>query len=123
MRYPDRLAFRGRGEQDSRSAVESAVTMMRRPLLMGAMVDATDPEMVLNQSIAWDPSDGPSLRYPKRHPVPFGEYIPFRSVLAPISPRLSQIPETWCLAGPACRWRSPVPGRPWPSASTLRSTT
>jgi apolipoprotein N-acyltransferase len=49
------------------------------PILVGAIVDA-GPNEVLNQGIVWDPSTGAGDRYTKWHPVPFGEYIPFRSV-------------------------------------------
>jgi apolipoprotein N-acyltransferase len=44
------------------------------------MVDG-DATHVLNQGIVWDPVTGPGERYTKRHPVPFGEYIPFRDVI------------------------------------------
>jgi len=49
------------------------------PILVGAIVDG-GPNQVLNQGIVWDPRTGAGDRYTKRHPVPFGEYIPFRSV-------------------------------------------
>ena len=37
-------------------------------------------DQVLNQGIVWDPQTGAGDRYTKRHPVPFGEYIPLRAV-------------------------------------------
>lgn len=49
------------------------------PILVGAIVDA-GPNQVLNQGIVWDPQTGAGDRYTKRHPVPFGEYIPARRV-------------------------------------------
>ena len=45
------------------------------PILVGAIVDA-GPDHVLNQGIVWDPVVGAGDRYTKKHPVPFGEYIP-----------------------------------------------
>jgi apolipoprotein N-acyltransferase len=50
------------------------------PVVVGAMVDG-DATHVYNQGIVWDPATGPGQRYTKRHPVPFGEYIPFRDLL------------------------------------------
>ena len=56
------------------------------------MVDGEEPSDVYNQGIVWHPGTGPGERYSKRHPVPFGEYIPFRDVLAQYIQRLDMIP-------------------------------
>lgn len=47
------------------------------PVLVGALVDGP-PGAVLNQGIVWDPVTGAGERYTKRHPVAYGEFIPFR---------------------------------------------
>lgn len=62
------------------AAITTAVEAVGVPTLVGAMVDG-DRTHVLNQGIVWDPVTGPGERYTKRHPVPFGEYIPFRSLI------------------------------------------
>ena len=72
--------------------IQSAVDAVGVPVLVGAMVDGERPDEVLNQGIVWSPGTGPGERYSKRHPVPFGEYIPFREQLAPYFERLDLIP-------------------------------
>jgi apolipoprotein N-acyltransferase len=75
-----------------RADIQAAVDAVGVPVLVGAMVDGEDPADVYNQGIVWLPGSGPAERYSKRHPVPFGEYIPFRDQLAPYIQRLEQIP-------------------------------
>jgi apolipoprotein N-acyltransferase len=60
------------------------------PILVGAIVDA-GPTHILNQGIVWDPTTGAGDRYSKWHPVPYGEYIPFRSLFAGNFGRLALI--------------------------------
>jgi apolipoprotein N-acyltransferase len=72
--------------------IQDAVDAVGVPVLVGAMVDGADPGEVYNQGIVWHPSTGPGERYSKTHPVPFGEYIPFRGLLARLFTRLDQIP-------------------------------
>jgi apolipoprotein N-acyltransferase len=61
------------------------------PILVGAMVD-DGPAHVMNQGIVWDPLRGAGDRYTKRHPVPFGEYIPWRRVFGDSFGKLDMIP-------------------------------
>jgi apolipoprotein N-acyltransferase len=72
--------------------IQDAVDAVGAPVLVGAMVSGEAPEDVYNQGIVWEPGSGPAERYSKTHPVPFGEYIPLRDVLAPYFRRLDQIP-------------------------------
>ncbi len=72
--------------------IQAAVDAIGVPVLVGAMVGGEKPSDVYNQGIVWEPGTGPAQRYSKRHPVPFGEYIPLRDVLAPYIARLDQIP-------------------------------
>ena len=72
--------------------IQAAVDAVGVPILVGALVDGPEPDEVLNQGIVWEPSRGPVQRYSKNHPVPFGEYIPFRDQIAQLVTRLDQIP-------------------------------
>ncbi|HEX6148395.1 apolipoprotein N-acyltransferase [Nocardioides sp.] len=73
------------------SGIERASAALEVPLLVGAMVDA-GTEHVLNQSIVWASETGAGDRYSKRHPVPFGEYIPWRGLFDTNIGRLALIP-------------------------------
>ena len=75
-----------------RADIQRAVDAVDAPTLVGAMVDGRAPGDVLNQGIVWQPGEGPTDRYSKQHPVPFGEYIPMRDLLARFVERLDQIP-------------------------------
>jgi apolipoprotein N-acyltransferase len=73
--------------------IQGAVDAIDVPVLVGAMVAGEDPAtQVLNQGIVWRPRTGPDQRYSKQHPVPFGEYIPLRGLVAAFVDRLDQIP-------------------------------
>ncbi|WP_140403827.1 MULTISPECIES: apolipoprotein N-acyltransferase [unclassified Nocardioides] len=73
------------------SGIRAASAAIGVPILVGAIVDA-GPEHVLNQGIVWDPVTGAGDRYTKRHPVPFGEYIPAREFFTRQFGRLAEIP-------------------------------
>jgi apolipoprotein N-acyltransferase len=68
-------------DEEINAGIWAASTAIGVPILVGGIVQGVEPDQVLNQGIVWDPETGGGDRYTKRHPVPYGEYIPFREQL------------------------------------------
>lgn len=79
-------------QRDAYALIDGAVQAVGAPTLVGSVIDGPDPSLAYNTGIVWSPRTGPGARYVKRHPVPFGEYVPFRDTLTPYVDRLSLIP-------------------------------
>jgi len=73
-------------------AIDDTVRAVGVPVLVGLVVATPDGTQLRNQGVVWDPVTGPGETYVKRHPVPFGEYVPFRSTLERFISRLDRVP-------------------------------
>lgn len=86
---------------EAREAIDGAVKDIGVPVLVGAVVDSADGRHVENRGIVWHPVTGPGAYYVKRHPVPFGEYLPFRDILTKLITRFERIPRDYAQGGRA----------------------
>jgi len=84
---------------DAAEQIDRAADAIGAPILVGGVVvNPADPPRedhpgtILNVSLVWDPVTGPGESYVKRHPVPFGEYLPFRDLLSRFITRFDRIP-------------------------------
>ena len=63
---------------DADRQISRAAAAIDAPILVGAIVQGPG-RFISNTAIVWQPGTGPGQTYVKRHPVPFGEYVPARS--------------------------------------------
>jgi apolipoprotein N-acyltransferase len=61
--------------------IANAASAIGRPILVGAVLQ----NPLRNAAVLWLPGEGPTTIYVKRQLVPFGEYIPFRSLISKIT--------------------------------------
>ena len=78
---------------DAADVIDTAARAIRAPILVGAVIDGgADPrDGVQNTALVWQPSGEITGRYVKRHPVPFGEYIPLRSLARQVSDKVDLV--------------------------------
>ena len=82
------------GDPKAYSEIQAAAAAIGVPILVGAVLQ-DGPDHVSNTGIVWDPVTGPGERYTKRHLVPFGEYMPLRSLINHITNLTSLVPQNF----------------------------
>jgi apolipoprotein N-acyltransferase len=75
---------------DAAAVIKAAVDAINAPLILGAVLDEPRPD-VSNASLLYLPGRGLVARYVKQHPVPFAEYIPFRSFFRHFSDKVDLV--------------------------------
>src|SRR6185436_5310915 len=72
---------------DAAAVITAAVDAIDAPIVVGAVLREPLPN-VSNASLLYVPGRGVTARYVKQHPVPFAEYIPYRSFFRHLSDKV-----------------------------------
>ena len=75
---------------DAAAVINAAVTDIDAPVVVGAVLEEPSPR-ISNASLLYRPGQGVTQRYVKQHPVPFAEYIPFRSFFRQFSDKVDLV--------------------------------
>ena len=75
---------------DAAAQVQRALSAVGVPVIVGAVLQEPQPE-ISNVSLLYRPGGGEPERYVKNHPVPFAEYIPYRSFFRNFSDKVDLV--------------------------------
>ncbi|MGQ7296799.1 apolipoprotein N-acyltransferase [Quadrisphaera sp. KR29] len=86
---------------DAYAEVQGAADAVGAPIVLGAVLVGDEPGTVRNTSLVWEPegttrdgldgAGGVVAAYDKRHPVPFAEYIPYKSFFRLITSKVDLV--------------------------------
>lgn len=97
--------FEPEGNLDVRAAIAAEASRLEAYFLISGTRSVSDEEF-LNVNMMYDPAGRKLGEYAKRHPVPFGEYVPLRDLLDFI-PQLDQVPRDMVRGEEAVVFRLP----------------
>jgi apolipoprotein N-acyltransferase len=83
---------------DARYRIDQAATAIGVPILVGGLLNGPG-KGARNVALVWQPGQGPTQMYIKRHPVPFAEYIPLRSLAKKFTDKVDLVRSDF-VAGP-----------------------
>ncbi|MGB5953729.1 MAG: apolipoprotein N-acyltransferase, partial [Ornithinimicrobium sp.] len=75
---------------DAAEVIQAAVAEVEVPVVVGAVL-APPGEKLANTSLLYLPDEGPVQSYVKQRPVPFAEYIPYRSFFRQFSDKVDLV--------------------------------
>jgi apolipoprotein N-acyltransferase len=75
------------------ASISRAADTIGVPILVGAVLRGPEEGQVRNVGLVWEPGSGPDpgRMYVKRHPVPFAEYVPLRTVARMVSKEVDRV--------------------------------
>ena len=73
------------------STVDRAAAAVGAPLLLGTQRFPDGQDIRYNEIITWTAGAGSGDTYAKQHPVPFGEYVPFRAFFRQLTPLVDRV--------------------------------
>jgi apolipoprotein N-acyltransferase len=94
---------------DAGAAIRRAVDAAGAPVLVGAVLREPAPR-ISNVSLFYRPGGGEPERYVKQHPVPFAEYIPFRSFFRLLSDKVDLVSSDFAAGEAPAAFEVPVAG-------------
>nr|WP_255632910.1 apolipoprotein N-acyltransferase [Actinotalea sp. Marseille-Q4924] len=71
--------------------VDAAAAAAGAPLLLGTQRFPDGQDVRFNEMVVWQAGQGARGAYAKQHPVPFGEYVPYRRFFRQLTPLVDRI--------------------------------
>ncbi|MFS0701785.1 apolipoprotein N-acyltransferase [Cellulomonas sp. 179-A 4D5 NHS] len=73
------------------SLVDAAAAAAGAPVLLGTQRFPDGEDVRFNEMIVWQAGEGAGPAYAKQHPVPFGEFVPYRNFFRQLTPLVDRI--------------------------------